>query len=197
MKYIEEKENVTREYEVIIDDVALSKIVEELNEKCCRAVKVSINVRAQKDRAYENFNTIGKSGVDIVRRVEDSTGKETMSLYECEFFRKQNPQLSYILTTALRSYRSTVGYSINDNTIKMLLEYANSEELKPYQVRMAENGITQELYDEYENNKDFDFALLNELYEKAKECFKLLLISEKTDYKDVDKDARIYKLGSR
>ena len=203
MKYIEENENVTREYKVIIDDEALSKIVDELNEKCCRAVKTSINVTAyDEEEAKEKIDRIKKGGIIILKKTEvpeynkgSFKGNKPLYLFECEYFIKQNPYLSYLLTTALRSYRSTVGFNNgNDNTIKLLIEYANNDELKTYQERMAENGITKELYDEYENNKDFDFALLNELYEKAFGCFKLLLVSEKTDYKNVDVRDRVYTL---
>ena len=204
MKYIEKNENVTREYEVFINDEELLKIVNELNEKCCRALKVSTNITAyNEEEAFEKINKIKKSEVSSITKSElqeynksSVKTKKPIYLFECEYFRKQNTYLAYLLTTALRSYRSAVGASKDsDNTIGLLIDYANSDELKPYELRMAENGITKELFDEYENNKDFDFALLNELYEKAKECFKLVLVSEKINYENMDEKQRVYKLG--
>ena len=206
MKYIEKNDNVIREYEVVIDDEKLSSIVEELSQKCCRASKVSANVTAyDENEAIDKLNKISKSEINFIKKSElESYGKSSQNggkqqyLYECQFFYKQNPYLYYILTCALKSYRSTVGSnSDSDNTINMIIDYADSDELKPYEVRMAEEGITKELFDEYENNKDFDFALLNELYQKAKECFKLILISEKINYENIDEKQRVYKLGGR
>ena len=102
-----------------------------------------------------------------------------------------------MLTIALSSYRSKSGFVTDNNrAIDLIMDYENHDELKTYQERMAEQGITQELFDEYENNKEFDFNLLNDLYQKAKNCFKLVLISETVHY-DNDDNTRVYKLGQR
>lgn len=206
MKYIEKNENVTREYEVVINDKELLEIVNELNAKCSRSLKVSTNVTAyDENEALEKINKIRKNEINSITKSElpeynkgSLNTNKPLYLFECEYFRKQNPYLAYLLTTALTSYRSIVGANVNsNNTIGMLVDYADSDELKPYEVRMARDGITKELYDEYENNKDFDFALLNELYEKAKKCFKLVLLSETISYDNVDEKQRVYKLGGR
>ena len=188
MKYIEEDENVTLEYEIVIDELELKKVIEELNEKCCRSVKVNVNIRAEEDRALENFNSIGKKAVDIVRKGEDSKNKY---FYECEYYRKQVSYLQYLLSGLMHNYRRSADVS---GAVRQLIAYENSDELKTYQERMAENGITQELYDEYENNKNFDFALLRELYKRARDCFKLILVSKTIHYTTNEK---VKKLGGK
>lgn len=180
MRYIEKNENETNEYDVIINEKGLAEIIKELNEKCCRSVKVSINVRAQEDRAFENFNTIGKGNIDIVKKTADNN---STYFYECEYFRNQISYLAYLLGAVLSSYRSNADMSY---VINQLIDYENNDELKTYQERMARDGITKELFDEYENNKDFDFALLRQLYEKAKTCFKLVLQSKTIHYENGD-----------
>ncbi len=152
MRYIEKNENETNEYDVIINEKGLAEIIKELNEKCCRSVKVSINVRAQEDRAFENFNMIGKGNIDIVKKTADNN---STYFYECEYFRNQISYLAYLLGAVLSSYRSNADMSY---VINQLIDY--------------------------ENNKDFDFTLLRQLYEKAKACFKLVLLSKTIHYEN-------------
>ena len=193
MRYIEKNDNVTREYEVVIDEKELANVIQELNEKCCRALKVVVNVRAKEDRALENFNSIGKNDVDIVRKVYDqgAVEKDKKYFYECEYYRLQIPYVSYLLAAALSSYHSDVDLSF---VLDRLIECQKSDELKTYQERMAENGITKELYDEYEHNKDFDFNLFRELYQRAMSCFRLILKS-KTFYYNTEENVK--KLGGK
>ena len=187
MKYIEKNENETNEYEVLIKGEELSNIIKELNEKCCRAIKVNVNVTAyQESEALEKINKIRKNEVSIISKKElpeynkgSLKTDKTLYLYECEYFRKQISYLSYLLAASLSSYHSNNDMSY---VINQLIEYENNDEIKTYQERMAEQGIIEELFMEYENNKDFDFALLRELYQKAKECFKLVLVSKTIHY---------------
>ena len=206
MKYIEKNESVTREYEVVINDVELENIIKELNENCCRAIKKSVRVTSgSKEEAIKRINSANNHGINVVRELEmgDSynhlkTFSKPQYVYECEFYFKQVSYLAYLLTIALNSYRSKLGFTTDDNrTIDLILNYENNEELKSYKERMAEQGITEDLYFEYENNKDFDFELLKELYEKAKECFRLVLISETIHYDDAIDQNRVYKLGRK
>lgn len=205
MNYTETNENITREYKVIIDDAKLQSVIKELNEKCCRALKKTIRVTSSsKEEAIEKINSNNNYGISIVKEIElsDSFGHlksfaSPQYIYECEFYYNQISYLEYLLNIILTAYRSKYGTSLDvSKSINLILDYENNDELKTYQERMANEGITKELYFEYENNKDFDFKLLRELYQKAKECFKLVLISETINY-DIEKEAKVYKLGRR
>ena len=204
MKYIEENENITREYEVTIDDAELEKIIKELNEKCCRAVKKTVRVTSgSKEEAIKKINSSNNHGISVVREIEltdDFKYLKSFSkpqyIYECEFYFNQISYLEYLLSVLLSSYRSKSNYVANNNrAIKLLIDYENNEELKTYEERMAEHGITPELFSEYENNKDFDFELLKNLYQRAKECVRLVLLSEVIHYSE--ESEKVYKLGER
>ena len=62
--------------------------------------------------------------------------------------------------------------------LKQLVDYENGDELNSYKEKMAKEGITEELYSEYE--------LLYGLYQAAKDCFRIRLLSETITY-DEDK----------
>lgn len=198
MRYIEKNNNVTLEHEVIVNAEELANIIKELNEKCCRSVRVNVNVTAyQESEALEKINKIRKDDISVINKMElpdynkgSLNNSKTLYLFECEYFRKQISYLSYLLASVLSSSQSN-----NDITgvINQLKDYANEDELKTYQERMAENGITKELYDEYENNKDFDFALLHELYQRAKNCFRIVELNKTIHYTN----GRVKKLGER
>ena len=205
MIYIENNENVTREYEVLIDDGKLESVIKKLNEKCCRALKKTVRVTSNsKEEAIERINSTDNHGINIVREIElsDNYGHlkdftKQQYIYECEFYYNQVSYLEYLLNIVLMSYRSKFGMSTDvSKSLNLILDYENNDELKTYQERMALEGITKELYFEYENNKDFDFELLHSLYQEAKECFKLKLVSETIHY-DLENDAKVYKLGTR
>ena len=160
---------------------------------------------SSEEEAMERINSTDNHGISVVRKIDFSEGfnhlknfNKQQYIYECEFYFKQISYLEYLLNIALNSYRAKSNYVANNNrTINLINDYENSDELKTYQERMAENGITQELFDEYENNKDFDFNLLNELYQRAKKCFKLVLMSETIHYESVKDNPRVYKLGEK
>lgn len=203
MRYIEKEDNITREYDVKINDVELEKIVDELNEKCCRALKKTVNVTGyNKKEAREKIASINKDGINIVSRKEVSEDLANQTkcpyVYECEYFCKQPSYLAYLLNIILKNYRTNRNYILTDDkAMNLLIDYINNDELKPYTERMAEEGITEDLYFEFEYNKDFDFELLYDLYKKALECFSLVLVSETTRYNPYDKNAKTYKIGER
>lgn len=202
MKYIEENENTTREYEVKINDIELERIIGELEKRCCRAKNVSINVTASnEEEALQKLNVIKKNEVDIVKKNEVFDNKIKPAgpksyMYECKYYYQQVPYLSHLLTVILTYYRYQPKTADITKTIDSLLEYKDSNELKPYEELMAMNGVTEELYLEYEHNKNFDFVFLNGLYEEAMKCFTLKLVSETKHYND-EESAKIYKLGRR
>lgn len=196
MKYFEKNDNVIEGYEILFDEVELANIIKELNEKCSRKVKVTVNISAQEDRALENFKTLGKDIIEVTKKEENNAFGNVNSgkrySYECEYFREQPSQLSCILGKIL-SCKNRPNEDVTD-TIEDLLAYKDNDELKPYEMRMAEKGITQDLYFEYENNKDFDFELLYELYVKALGLFKKKLVSKTFDYGD---KGIVKKLGGK
>jgi hypothetical protein len=188
MRYIEKNDNVTREYEVLIDENKLVEVIKKLNEKCSRSVMRIMNVTSTtREKAIEKINANNKDGISVIREVREAD--DTLSgqrMFECEICFVQNPYLAYLLNACLASYRSNADLSF---IINQLIEYENNDELKPYSVRLAEKGgmvNNQELYYEYENNQDFDFELLRNLYQEAKDCFKLAMISETKYYEPED-----------
>jgi len=205
MRYIEKENNVTKEYEVIIDDVELEKIIKELNARCCRIVKANTNVMStSKEMAIDKISFNGNREVNIVKEIELADSQNHLNefakpqfIYECEYFYKQVTYLEYLLSIILRSYRSKNNANNSENAIKLLLNYENNDELIPYIERMARDGIKEDLLLEYENNKDYDFELLNKLYQRAKDCFKLILISETIHYDNNENNSKVYKLGTR
>ncbi len=204
MKYIEENEYLTREFEVSINEAELERIKSELEKYCCRNKNVSINVTASDEKeAIQKVNSIKKNEVSVVRKNEILNNEKklinnkAMYMYECQYYYQQIPYLAHLLNIILNSYRYQPKIADITKAVDSLVEYENNDELKPYEWLMAKNGITEELYLEYEHNKDFDFKLLNDLYQQAKKCFTLVLISETIHYDDEDKEFRTYKLRRR
>ena len=94
-----------------------------------------------------------------------------------------------------------------------MIAYANSDEMKIYRKRIFEcesrvlkarssdiinlNKELSALILEMNNNMHLDFNLLNKLYNNAKECFELELVSEIVHYSDKEKDIKLYKLGTK
>ena len=194
MRYIENNDNVTREYEVIIDENKLSEVIKQLNEKCSRNVMKIMNVTSTtREKAIEKINATNKDGISVIREVREAD--DTLSgqhMFECEICFVQNPYLAYLLNACLASYRSNADLSF---VINQIIEYENNTELMTYPERLAKNGgmvNNPELYYEYVNNQDFDFELLRSLYQEAKDCFKLAMISE-TKYYEPDDNCK--KLG--
>ena len=105
MKYIVEDKNVTKEYAIIIDGEKLEKIIKELNEKCCRAIKKTVRVTSgSKEEAIAKINSTDNHGINIVNEVNSLDNYKHLQefakkqyVYECEFYYKQISYLEYIL----------------------------------------------------------------------------------------------------
>ena len=109
MKYIEENENITREYEVKINVAELENIINELHEKCCRSVKKSVRVTSgSKEEAIEKINSSNNHGISVAREIgltDDFKYLKSFSrpqyIYECEFYFNQISYLEYLLSIIL------------------------------------------------------------------------------------------------
>lgn len=195
MKYIENNEKVTKEYNVLLDEKKLKDIIYELNSKCCRKVKKIEKVGCNSEKeVLARFKSSDIEDVHIVNMTMQTDGNNPCK-YVCEvmFYYEQLPTLSYILNRIL-SYRMSDENKDVTDAINALIAYKDNDELKSYYVRMAQEGITEELYYEYENNKDFDFELLNSLYKASLGCFENELVSKTIHYVD---NRVVKKLGGR
>ena len=137
-------------------------------------------------------------------------------IYDCECICKESSQLVYILKKLISNYQSRIDFKEQNNKLlDDLINYQNSEELLPYSVRIKDcydeiknylninsNDFVQfnslnikfdGLIHEFEQNKEYDFVLLYDLYKQALECFKLVILSETVHYKD--KNNKVYRLG--
>ena len=223
MKYIENDGQVTREYEVKINTKELENVISELASKCYRIVSKETRVAANSEKeAIEKINSMDRKGIRIneLTNISKDYPKEVLSsglqIFVCEYLYKQNSQLVYILETILSNYRSSLDFkNQNYKFIDLLINFENNDELKTYEERLKnykeevlnarEDGQLQNkvkekvesIMQEMEYNKDYNFALLNELYNRAKECFSLVLVAETVHYKDLDKNPKVYKLGSK
>ena len=184
MRYIEQNQNVTMEYEVVIDEDKLKSIINELNEKCSRVVKKDAKVTSSSiEEAMAKITSPNKTDISIKNILNAlDLGDEYEFLkrftkpqfvFEYEFNYRQAPYLAYLLTVILGSYHTNADMT---RYLDELVDYENGEELNSYKKKMAEEGITQELYSEYE--------LLYGLYQAAKECFRKKLKSEIIVYDD-------------
>ena len=160
--------------------------------------------------------------VDISDKYPKEVNSTGLHIFDCEYLCRQNSYLVYILETILSNYRSSLEFkNQNYRFIDLLIQYENNDELKPYDERMKEyedelskfadiEGDSKEiLYQkklketmastliEMKNNPNYDFDLLKKLYENAKECFGLILVAETVHYKDIDKNPKVYKLGTK
>ena len=221
MEYIENDGRVTRLYDVKIDTERLEDIVRELVEKCYRVTVKNVKVLANSEKeAVDKINAFDSEGikvnrvVDVINQYEDLR-KVTKCpfLYDCEYLCNENTYLVYILQMLLKNYYSTLNFKKQNNRlIDLLIGYSNSDELKSYEERISEckekmkenysdtKTIKEELTHlivERNNNKNFNFELLTKLYNDAKECFNLELVSETIHYKDVDEHFKTYKLGAK
>ena len=226
MKYIENNGNITREYDVLVDVNILEEIIIELDTKCYRIVHEKIKVAAySKDEALKRLSSaINSAGIPVNGLIEISNGYQDLDgnsnlplVFDCDYLCKKSSQLVYILQKIINNYTSTLDFkNENNRLIDLLIGYKNSEELIPYYVRFKTLGEkignafnnndlkkladyqieTQQLIIEKRNNEDFDFKLLSNLYQKAKDCFKLVLVSETVHYTYREKDSKIYKIGA-
>lgn len=222
MKYIENDGQVTREYEVRINTRILETIIRELEAKCYKIVNKETKVAARnQEEAIEKVNAMDKTGIKVseLTNISGEFPKEVLSsglqIFDCEYLFRQNSKLVYILETILSNYRSSLEFkNQNYKFIDLLIQFENSDELKPYDERLKEykekllnsddveskmrlKEKVESTLQEMESNKEYDFALLKELYEEAKECFSLILVAETVHYKDIDKNPKIYKLGTK
>ena len=66
MRYIEQNQNVTMEYEVVIDEEKLKSIINELNEKCSRVVKKDAKVTSSSiEEAMAKITSPNKTDISI------------------------------------------------------------------------------------------------------------------------------------
>lgn len=222
MEYIINDGHVTRTYDVKIDASKLEEIIVKLKKYCYRIVLKNINVIANNENeAITKINSHDANGIKIKKIVNISTKYEDIRkitkcpyVFKCEYLCKQNSYLVYILETILSNYRSSLNFkNQNNRLIDLLLGYGNSDEIVPYEKRVREcrykihksfsnDKLTLEnelsnLLIEMNNNINFDFSLLDELYKDAKECFELELVSETVHYNDRNKNIKLYKLGTK
>ena len=221
MEYIINDGHVTRTYDVKLDVSKLEEIIVKLKKYCYRVVLKNINVIANNEKeAITKINSHDANGIKIKKIVNISTKYEDIRkitkcpyVFKCEYLCKQNSYLVYILETILSNYRSSLNFkNQNNRLLDLLIQFENSEELKPYEKRIEEyeekiwkqpssdslrmkNELSQLLLD-FDSNKDYDFDLLSDLYNHAKDCFSLVLVAETVHYKDLDKNSKIYKLGA-
>lgn len=183
MKYIEQTDNEKVEYEVIINDMEmLQKIINVLDEKCFHKVTKPAFVTGKSiDEVKKKINYT--TGIKIIKEVEDQEVYfKGQHMYECELTYKQLSVLSGLLTSLLNNYYT--GRDVT-NSVNNLRVYENSIEMKTILDKMATDGITQELYSEYE--------LLHEAYIKALSCFsvrplsKTIYYGSDTEYKELKK----------
>ena len=169
----------------------------------------------------------GKADVNELIEISDAcedtiSYSKKMKIFDCNCLCRESSYLEQILQTLLNSYQSSLDYKKqNNHMIDLLIGYENNNELKPYSVRIKEctekmidlhssncgdmntfNEMQKELeslLNESHNNPNYDFELLYKLYQMAKSCFRLTLLSQTIHYKDIDKnpDAYVYKLGDR
>ena len=188
MRYIEQNQNVTMEYEVIIDEEKLRKIIQELNEKCSHVIRQSTRVTSgSREEALEKISSDDRSDINVTSVYDADTlgdGYEFLMgftrphfVFECEYSYRQPPYLAYLLTGILNSYPSNKDMT---DTINLLINYENDKELKSYRDRMEREGITKEVYDEYE--------LLYGLYQAARDSIKGKLVSEVIHYYNDEND---------
>ena len=186
MRYIEKNENVTREYEVIINVEKLNEIVNELNEKCSHVIKKTAKITSgSQEEALNKISSYCKKAINILSVLDANALSDDYSflrkfskpqyVFEYEFDYTQTPYLSYLLTLLINNYRMDIDFT---EYLKQLVDYENGAELNAYKEKMAEEGITEKLYSEYE--------LLYGLYQAAKDCFRIRLLSETITY-DEDK----------
>ena len=223
MKYIENDGHVTREYEVKINTEELEEIIRELSKRCYRFVNKETRVAANnEEEALEKINAMDKSGIKVNRltNISNEYPRETLStglqVFDCEYLLRQNSQLVYILETILSNYRSSLDFkNQNYKFIDLLINFENSLELVPYDNRLntykdeilnarddvvKQKNIKREVeatMQEMEYNSHYNFELLDALYQRAKECFDLILVAETVHYKDLDSNPKIYKLGTK
>ncbi len=205
MKYIEEIGNVTKEYDVKINDVELENIINELDEKLrirCRGIQDVMAV--SEDDAAKKLSNGNKTDIKILSQKRANElykglpSNNNLFIFKCEFLVNNYTYLSYILKSILGYYREKNSIVTGESrAINLLLDYANDAELVPFEELMARNGITNILYEKYENNKDFDFALLKELYERALACFELKLVKETETTTYEEGVGKVYKFGTR
>ena len=222
MNYIINDGHVTYEYDVKINDSELEKIINELDEKCYFMVAKNIKVSANnEEEVITKINANNNSDVKINKLVKvpdryyslkDIT--ECQFVFECEYLCKQSSYLASLLRMLLFNYRSTLEFKKQNNRlIDLLISYQNNEELKPFLKRIDEYEekiwknpsscsplMKKELSNlllEFEYNKDYNFELLASLYQKAKDCFELVLVSETVHYKDFNHSPKVYKLGEK
>ena len=227
MKYIENDGHVTKEYNVEINIEELEKIIKELDLKCYRIINKRVKVAAyNKNEAIERVNmAINTAGIQVNGLIEISDGYRDFAknpyspyIYDCDCLCKESSQLVYILRKLLFNYQSKCGFkNQNNKLLDELINYQNSEELVPYEIRINDcyskikdflNNNSKdleklknldlqftELSQEAKQNEGYDVTLLSDLYQKALGCFKLILVSEIIHYKD--RDNKVYELGVR
>ena len=226
MQYIQNDGYVTYEYDVIIDEEKLRGIIKKLDESCYRVVNKKAQVSAPcKEEALRKLQReVNLAGVKVNGLIEISDGYKYFSGYsqellffDCDYLCKQSSNLVYILQRILANYSSQLDFKKQNNRlIDLLIGYANTDELKSFDVRgeecykkikdyfdsnkedLDEQYRLQEesriLLQEIRLNMDFNFELLRKLYEEAKECFTFTLVN-KTIHNKINDSSKIYKLS--
>ena len=175
MRYIEENDNEVVEYELIINDLeGFKEIIDDLNEKCSHIVKTRNNVvGTSREQVLEKINSRNPEGIRIISEVEDAEPYlKGQHMYEVEIVYKQGPTLAYLLDSILREYKRNVDIT---GAIKNLVEFGkDGKGLQPYIDRMEKEGMTPEVYFEYE--------LVREAYEKATSLLEMKPIKKTINY---------------
>ena len=175
MRYIEENENEVVEYELIINNLEeFKEIIDNLNKNCSHIVKSRNNVvGTSSEQVLEKINAKNPEGIRIIGEVENAKPYlKGQHMYEVEIVYKQGPQLAYILDAIYREYKRNVDIT---GAIKSLVDFGkDGNGLQPYFDKLEKDGMTPEVYFEYE--------LVRESYEKALSLLEKKLIRKTINY---------------
>ena len=185
MKYIEKCDNVTKEYEVFIEDKeTINNIILELNENGLDDVKKTVYVTGNsEEEVIAKASPNNLEGFRIIGVVDNpKVVIEGQEMYQVEFVYKRHSYLENILKEILKKYET------NDDATEVLsefLEYEKSGEMR-YYLGLLNEKMDLETYSRYD--------LLKTSYEKAYEC-----ISKNPTKKTIhyNNPQLVYKLGAK
>lgn len=202
MQYTIENGDTTRIYEVIYDKAKLEELLNKIVRECSYKVKGKFTLKASEVKFGYNKNLLyGISGLpslfngdpmyqDIIKVDDDFDGLSIENIF-IDGTKVMAPKLASIVVSLLKG---------DVNTIKLLLEYADDDELKPIndiivskieELTKIRNDIDEkvnrlieisiqlkELGERKKEKHYFDVNLLNKYYNKVIDSIDFKLISE-------------------
>ena len=157
MKYFETYENVTKEYDVVIDEKKAEEIIKKLDEEFSTIVtRTSMVSSNTMEEAMQKINAANVSDIKVLNVYEaNELGDEysflnnfskSQNVYECEYTYRQVPYLSHLLKIILNNYHTDNDVTSTMNEIK---DYENSLDLNMYREKLDKGELTEDEYRKY------------------------------------------------